>query len=119
MDCWRLRLERWKESVDSEDGYVDSRRTTLSALTSLRFEAWIFIIEGIMTVVAGFFSFRYVYDFPADAKFLTTEEKAMVEKRLRIDQGASGEVPFHRSHLIAALTDWKVSKTLESDIFDN
>lgn len=75
-------------------------------------KAWIFIIEGIMTVVAGFFSFRYVYDFPAEAKFLTAEEKAMVASRLRSDQGATGEVDFHRSHLISAVTDWKVSKTL-------
>lgn len=60
-----------------------------------------------MTVVAGFFSFRYVYDFPAEAKFLSIEEKEHVRRRLQLDQGASGETPFAYSHLVAAMTDWK------------
>ena len=36
--------------------------------------AWIFILEGLLTVVAGAMSFWIIQDFPDTAKFLTEEE---------------------------------------------
>lgn len=51
---------------------------------------WIFILEGLLTVVVGVLSFWTLYDFPDTAPFLTTEERAWVVHRLRY-QGVSAE----------------------------
>lgn len=51
---------------------------------------WIFILEGLLTVVVGVISFWTLYDFPDTAPFLTAEERAWVVHRLRY-QGASAE----------------------------
>lgn len=36
---------------------------------------WIFIIEGLLTVVVAVISFWMVHDFPDTARFLTPEER--------------------------------------------
>lgn len=36
---------------------------------------WIFIIEGLLTVIVAVFSFWMVHDFPDTARFLTPEER--------------------------------------------
>lgn len=51
---------------------------------------WIFILEGLLTVLVGILSFWTLYDFPDTASFLTTEERAWVVHRLRY-QGVSPE----------------------------
>ncbi|KAL9578288.1 MAG: hypothetical protein Q9212_005813 [Teloschistes hypoglaucus] len=44
---------------------------------------WIFILEGILTVVVACCAFFTIYDFPETAKFLTEPERAWVIHRLR------------------------------------
>jgi sugar phosphate permease len=44
---------------------------------------WIFILEGILTVVVALLSFFLVHDFPETAKFLTSEERAWAAHHLR------------------------------------
>ncbi|KAF7508956.1 hypothetical protein GJ744_008512 [Endocarpon pusillum] len=51
---------------------------------------WIFILEGLLTVVIGVLSFWTLYDFPDTASFLSIEERAWVVHRLRY-QGVSPE----------------------------
>lgn len=75
--------------------------------------AWIFILEGIVTIFAGLASFWFVLDFPSDTKHLSEEEKARILRRLADDQpsfleGAEArETEFKSSYLIDALKDWK------------
>ncbi len=44
---------------------------------------WIFILEGLLTVVVAVAAFFILYDFPDTAGFLTIEEKAWVVHRLK------------------------------------
>ncbi|KAF8710273.1 MFS general substrate transporter, partial [Rhizoctonia solani] len=55
--------------------------------------AWIFILEGLATVLAGAASFWIIQDFPDEAKFLTEEERAFIVRRLQSDDqfSAAGE----------------------------
>jgi MFS family permease len=70
--------------------------------------AWIFIIEGALTVVVGLLSFWMVHDFPDEAKFLSPEDKARVLLRLKRDQQQSAEhEEFKMAYLWAAVRDWK------------
>lgn len=75
--------------------------------------AWIFILEGIITIMAGFASFYMVLDFPHETKHLTEDEKTRVLRRLADDQprvlegSAARETEFKSSYLVDALKDWK------------
>jgi sugar phosphate permease len=69
---------------------------------------WIFIIEGLMTVVVGIFCWWMVFDFPDTARFLTADEKLRAMRRLRADGQARATVgKIDRRHVNAALVDWK------------
>ncbi|KZV65193.1 MFS general substrate transporter [Peniophora sp. CONT] len=54
---------------------------------------WIFIIEGLMTVIAGALSYWIIQDFPDSAKFLSAAERAVIVRRLQSDDqySAAGE----------------------------
>lgn len=80
--------------------------------------AWIFIIEGLITVVAGVISFFIIQDFPDTARFLTEEERTFVVRRLQADGqiSAAGEKLKWR-YVWQAMTDWKTwlgSESLDS-----
>ncbi|PPQ78684.1 hypothetical protein CVT25_010705 [Psilocybe cyanescens] len=70
--------------------------------------AWIFILEGLVTVVAGAVSFWIIQDFPDTAKFLTEAERTVVIRRLQSDNqfSAAGEA-FKMKYIFASLKDWK------------
>ena len=73
--------------------------------------AWIFIIEGLLTVVFGFISFWTVYDFPDDPKttFLSAEDKARAIHRLQTDhQSSAAREHFSMVYVYQALRDWKM-----------
>lgn len=64
---------------------------------------WIFILEGLVTVLAAVGAFFALYDFPDTASFLTVEEKAWVVHRLKY-QGSkkSGRAIAESDHF-----EWK------------
>jgi len=70
--------------------------------------AWIFILEGLLTVVAGAASFWIIQDFPDTAKFLTEEERTFVIRRLQEDDqfSAAGE-KLKMRFIWQSLLDWK------------
>ncbi len=71
--------------------------------------AWIFILEGLLTMVIGAVSFWMVHDFPDEAKFLSAEDRIRVIRRLKLDQQSSAEhEEFRMAYLWAALRDWKM-----------
>ncbi|KAK9435403.1 MFS transporter [Metarhizium brunneum] len=70
--------------------------------------AWIFIIEGLLTIVVGFLSFFMVHDFPDEAKFLAPEDRARVLLRLKNDnQHSARHEDFKWDYMWAAVKDWK------------
>lgn len=82
---------------------------------------WIFILEGIATVVAACAAFFLLHDFPETAKFLTEEERAFVVFRLKY-QGQSAKVDsasgraahvaqadeFQWKYVRQAFMDWQI-----------
>jgi len=94
--------------------------------------AWIFILEGIATVLIALLSFFFVHgklkplhlfsvdlcirtdvltsrpDFPDEAKFLSDVDRARVIRRLAMDKQASAKhEDFDRRYITSALVDWK------------
>lgn len=75
---------------------------------------WIFILEGILTVLVACIAFFTIYDFPETAQFLTESERAWVVHRLRY-QGSkdSGQMVAESEHfkwkyVREAFTDWQI-----------
>lgn len=70
--------------------------------------AWIFIIEGLATIVIGVLSFWMVHDFPDEAKFLSDADKKRVLRRLAADKQSSAEhEEFKMAYFWASVKDWK------------
>lgn len=70
--------------------------------------AWIFILEGLATILVGIASFWMVHDFPDEAKFLTDDERRRVLRRLAVDkQGSSKHEDFKASFVWQVVKDWK------------
>lgn len=81
----------------------------MDGIGNLKGWAWIFVLEGLLTVVFGVASFWMVHDFPDDARFLTDVDRARVIRRLKADQQSSAErEDWNMSHLWAGLKDWKM-----------
>lgn len=70
--------------------------------------AWIFILEGLLTVIAGGVSYWIIADFPDNATFLTEAERTVVIRRLQADAqfSAAGE-SFKMQYVWKSLADWK------------
>ncbi|KAK3671161.1 hypothetical protein LTR78_008962 [Recurvomyces mirabilis] len=74
---------------------------------------WIFILEGIITVLIGCTLHWTLPDSPATASFLTIEEKAVIERRVMQDTGSRAgrnntHDGFQWRYLKDALTEWKI-----------
>lgn len=70
--------------------------------------AWIFILEGLATVVIGVISIWMVHDFPDEATFLSDVDRARVIRRLKADQQSSAEhEDFKMEYFWASVKDWK------------
>jgi len=76
---------------------------------------WIFILEGIATVLVACAAFFLVYDFPETAFFLTEEERTFVIWRLKFQSQKEGEMgaevaqsdEFSWEAVRSAFTDWQ------------
>ncbi|KAH7921928.1 MFS general substrate transporter [Leucogyrophana mollusca] len=81
----------------------------LDGIGGLEGWSWIFILEGLATVVVAFVAFFTVVDFADTATFLTEEERAYVIWKKKYDNSSVGEEErFALRHVWAACTDWQV-----------
>lgn len=69
---------------------------------------WIFILEGLATVLIGIACFWMVQDFPDKATFLSPDDKKRVVRRLAQDKQASAEnEDFDMVYFWSSMKDWK------------
>ncbi|KAI9289389.1 major facilitator superfamily domain-containing protein [Umbelopsis sp. AD052] len=74
---------------------------------------WLFLIEGIPTVLVSFVAFFYLPVGPSTCRWLTDEEKVLAVERLEAE-GPSGHQsladinPSNRKEAFEAFKDWKV-----------
>ncbi|KAK7438662.1 major facilitator superfamily transporter [Colletotrichum acutatum] len=79
---------------------------------------WIFILEGIVTVLVAIMAFFALHDFPETAKFLTEEERAFIVFRLKYQGQVQGKQEnrvqvaeaeeFKWKYVVDAFTDWQI-----------
>jgi hypothetical protein len=69
----------------------------------------IFILEGLLTVLASFAFFFLLPNFPEEVKWLTEDERAFVKARLQLDQGKSArERPIKGADVLRVFKDPKI-----------
>lgn len=79
---------------------------------------WIFILEGLLTVVVAFIAYFTIYDFPDTAGFLTEKERLYVIQRLKYHKSStapkecSQNESFQWKYVKAAFLDWQVYASL-------
>lgn len=73
----------------------------------LTLQQWIFILEGILTIVVAVISFFVMYDYPDTAKFLNEDERRAVQLRLKLDNDGCSSA-FKAKFIKDAFLDWKV-----------
>jgi ACS family tartrate transporter-like MFS transporter len=59
---------------------------------------WLFLIEGAATVIFGVVTWFVLIDKPADARWLSAEEKALLDRRMRAENAVEG----HHVHRLGA-----------------
>ncbi|KAG0286597.1 hypothetical protein BGZ98_005022 [Dissophora globulifera] len=69
---------------------------------------WIFILEGLPTILLTTVVYFFLPDFPETARFLNKEEKDLAVRRLVIDAGPATQTEFSWKQFRAAFVDWKV-----------
>ncbi|TFK52784.1 MFS general substrate transporter [Heliocybe sulcata] len=81
----------------------------MSGAEGLEGWSWIFIIEGMATVVVGIIALFVLVDFPDTAKFLTEKERLFIIHKKKYDLSSVGEEErFALRHIWDAVTDWQV-----------
>lgn len=69
---------------------------------------WIFILEGIFTVVVAVFSYWIVPDWPETAKFLKPEERELLLRRLAMDVEHANMSHWNRKTAKRVFSDVKI-----------
>ncbi|KAI0032907.1 MFS general substrate transporter [Vararia minispora EC-137] len=67
---------------------------------------WIFLIEGLATVMIAVTSYFFMHDYPDTARFLTQEERNFVVATLR-DESHNQATHFELRFVWQAFADWK------------
>jgi cyanate permease len=68
---------------------------------------WIFIIEGLLTVVIAVAAYFFVINYPDTAKFLNEDERKFIQARLAADSDATRDEAFNWTNVKEALFDPK------------
>ncbi|KAG5804575.1 hypothetical protein H9Q71_010840 [Fusarium xylarioides] len=66
---------------------------------------WIFILEGIATVVVAVAAYWFIENYPDTSKFLTKSERSFIHERLHADSDAIREEKFSWAAVREALRD--------------
>src|SRR4051794_39054335 len=79
----------------------------LNGVFGLRGIQWMFMVEGLLAVVVGVWSFYYLTDKPKDATWLPDDERQALMETVGAedDAKASGHGP---RNVVAALVNWRV-----------
>ncbi|KAK4174514.1 major facilitator superfamily domain-containing protein [Triangularia setosa] len=118
LSCWYKRSEFGLRAAvffsaaalsGSFGGLLAAAIENMHGICGLAGWAWIFILEGLLTIIVGIMSFWLVYDFPTEAKFLSEVDRARVVRRLKFDKQSSAESEkYDNSALWESLKDWKM-----------
>ena len=95
--------ERSKLEAESKQGIAH-----MEGVGGLRGWRWIFILEGLLTIVVSCIAYFFVANYPATAKFITEKERAAIYTRLESNSDATRNEDFTGANVLRAFRDPKV-----------
>ena len=78
----------------------------LDGLFSMHGWQWLFLLEGFPALILGWITFRFLTDRPADAPWLTEQERGWLSSAIELEQTAITGSVSHSAW--RALADWRV-----------
>ncbi|KAJ0110217.1 hypothetical protein J7T55_000649 [Diaporthe amygdali] len=78
---------------------------SISGAAGLSGWQWLFLVEGVVTVIFGVIIYFILPDFPPTAKWLTEKERAFIQARLPPNAPRAEEMDFKFSEIISSLRD--------------
>ncbi|KAI1413948.1 MFS general substrate transporter [Hypoxylon sp. FL1857] len=66
---------------------------------------WIFILEGILTVLVAAAAYGFIHNYPDTSKFLSEDERKFIHQRLAADSDATHDERFTWAAVVEALKD--------------
>ncbi|KZL67792.1 pantothenate transporter [Colletotrichum incanum] len=81
---------------------------TVSGSKGLSGWQWLFLVEGLLTLVLGAAVYFLLPDFPPTAKWLTEKEKAFIQARLPPNAPRAEEMNFNFSEIVDSLRDHRL-----------
>ena len=88
-------------------GPISGMLLTLDGHAGLKGWQWLFLLEGIPSVIAGFAVYVFLTDRPANARWLTESERTQLEaelERTKIQSQPQPDRPKEKDHSYAPLT---------------
>ncbi|KAK8435663.1 major facilitator superfamily domain-containing protein [Phyllosticta citricarpa] len=79
----------------------------MNGVADLKGWRWIFIIEGLLTVVVSLFGYLFINNYPSTAGFLSPKERKAVLSRLTSDSDSTADEPFNWNAVLTCLRDPK------------
>ncbi|KAG7094708.1 hypothetical protein E1B28_005528 [Marasmius oreades] len=79
----------------------------MAGVADLRGWRWIFILEGLVTVVVSLLAYLFIVNYPSTAPFLTEKERETIQSRLAADSDATVAEPFDWQNVSKCLKDPK------------
>ncbi|KAJ4354774.1 hypothetical protein N0V95_003547 [Ascochyta clinopodiicola] len=69
---------------------------------------WIFILEGLLTIVIAVAAYWFISNYPDTAGWLSKDKRAFVQARLKADSDATNDEKFRWGDVVEALKDPKI-----------
>ncbi|KAI1801801.1 MFS general substrate transporter [Daldinia bambusicola] len=66
---------------------------------------WIFILEGILTVIVAAAAYGFIHNYPDTSKFLNEDERKFIHQRLAADSDSTHDERFTWKAVVEALQD--------------
>ncbi|KAB5518090.1 major facilitator superfamily domain-containing protein [Coniochaeta sp. 2T2.1] len=80
----------------------------MSGVGGLSAWSWIFILEGLASILVSFAAYWAIYDYPNTASFPRPAEREEVMRRLKADSGHLANDDLSFKYVWQAITDWKI-----------
>lgn len=69
---------------------------------------WIFIVEGLITIIGALACYIFIVDWPEKAKFLNDQERALLLRRILEDEAEAIMDRFDKKSAVRVFSDWKI-----------